>query len=326
MKRLFYILLVCGLFASCKSDDMEHPLSDRISSIETVATVGYGLPSSGQDLTFAYDEQGRLKKVNDMVFYYGIDGKVEYSRVFMESPHPHGKTVYIERLSYHWDTQGRLKEVYLDSLYKKTPAIPGGVVIDDSENLMENILLATYTYDGTNRKPSNIVYRPLTRSGSNIIAINAEERIDYVYEGENPSFSLLTGSIDVSISPIPHEGRPFQITTTNTYLPNIHPLAKLYNQLGFHPINLAEVIPLNCVSTIQREIEMEDIEHIAFTPPEGGDINGNDAGQDETPVDTELGSFEGKTTYSYRFNVLELPTEIVGEGDGTMQRTVITYE
>ncbi|PRD54270.1 hypothetical protein [Sphingobacterium gobiense] len=326
MKRLLYMLFVCGLLTACASDDMEALLSDRISSMETVATVGYGLPSSDGRLTFVYDEQGRLKKVNDKVFYYGTDGKVTYSRVFLESPHPHGKAVYTERLSYHWDERGRLKEVYLDSLYKKTPAIPGGIVIGDSENLLENTLLATYTYEGVNRKPSSIVYRPLTRSGSNIIAIKAEERIDYRYAGENPSSSLLTGVMDVSISPTSPEGRPFQITTVNAYLPNIHPLAKLYTQLGFHPTDLAGVIPLNCVSTIQREIETEHVEDVEFTPPEEGGIHWTDVGAEDISVSTGLGSFEGKTTYSYRFNVLELPIEIVGEGDGTMQRTVITYE
>ncbi|PRD49178.1 hypothetical protein [Sphingobacterium haloxyli] len=326
MKRLLYIVFICGLLTACASDDMEALLSDRISSMETVATVGYGLPSSGGRLTFAYDEQGRLKKVNDKVFYYGTDGKVAYSRVFLESPHPHGKAVYMERLSYHWDERGRLKEVYLDSLYKKTPAIPGGISIGDSENLLEDILLSTYTYEGINRKPSTVVYRPLTRSESNIIAIKAEERIDYRYSGENPSSSLLMGIMDASISPISHEGRRFQLTTVNTYLPNIHPLARLYKQLGFHPTDLAGVIPLNCVSTIQREIETEDVGETEFTPPEGGGINWIDAGQEEILVDTEFGSFEGKATYSYRFNVLELPTEIVGEGNGIMQRTVITYE
>lgn len=319
MKRLLYILLVCGLFASCKSDDMEDLLSDRISSIETVSTIGYGVPPSSARLAFTYDEQGRLKKVNDKVFYYGADGRVEYSRVFIESPHPHGKTVYIERLSYHWDAQGRLKEVYLDSLYKKTPAIPGGIIIGDSENLIENILIATNSYNGANRKPSSIVYHPMARSGSNIIAIKSEERIDYMYEGDNPYSNLLTGRMNVFTSPIPHGGLPFKITTVNTYLPNIHPLAKLYNQLGFHPTNLAEVVPLNCVSAIQREIDVEDIE---FTPPEGGDINWTDL---YTDSEEPFLSF-GKSNYSYRFNVLELPTEIVVEGNGTMQRTVISYE
>src|SRR5690606_356244 len=326
MKRLLYILLVWGLFASCKSDDMEHPLSDRVLSLETVETVGYGLPSADGRLIFAYDEQGRLRNVNDKVFYYGTDGKVQYSRVFMESPHPHGKTVYIERLSYQWDTQGRLKEVHLDSLYKKTPAIPGGIVIDDAENLLKNILLATYTYEGTNRKPSGIVYRPLVRSGSTIIAIKAEEKIAYMYEGENPSSSLLTGVMDVSISGIPHEGRPFGVATVNTYLPNIDPLEKLYDQLGFHPTKLGMVVPLNCVSTIQREMQLEDAGDVSFTPPEGESIYWMDAELEETLVDSDLNLSGGKMTYSYRFNASELPTEIVGESDGTMQRTVITYE
>ena len=326
MKRLLYILLVWGLFASCKSDDMEHPLSDRVFSMETIETVGYGISSSDGHLIFAYDEQGRLKNVNDKVFYYGTDGKVAYSRVFIESPHPHGRTVYIERFSYQWDTQGRLKEVHLDSLYKKTPAIPGGLVIGDSENLEENILLATYTYEGTNRKPADVVYRPLTRSGSTIIAIKAEEKIAYMYAGENPSSSLLTGAVDVSLSGILHEGRPFRITTVNTYLPNIDPLAKLYNQLGFHPTDLKSVVPLNCVSTIQREIEVEDVGNVGLTPSEGGSIHWVDVRQIEIPVDNDLNLSDGKMTYSYRFNASELPTEIVGEGDGTMQRTVITYE
>jgi hypothetical protein len=314
MKESHYLLLACGLLSSCKSDDITDISSDRISSIERISTVGYGVPPLIERHAFVYDERGLLKKVDERVFYYGVNDKAEYSRVFLTSFQPNGNSVYVERLSYRWDAQGRLIDINLDSLYKKTPAIPGGISTDGPESLIRNIVLASYKYNGTDRKPSAIFYRPITHSGSNIIIIGDEEKVEYTYEGGNVSSSVRTGKINSS-------GHPVRMTTVNTYLPNKHHFAEIYDKLGFHPYNFAEVVPQNCVNTSERKVDGFNSD--GFTPPKGGDINFVDISGD---VISFPFVFTGKATYSYHFNDMGLPIEITEGGDGVTQRTVITYK
>lgn len=343
MKKLFYILLVCGLLASCKSDDMEDLLSDRISSIEistVTATGGDGTSATGQTYIFEYDAMGRLKKVNDKDFYYGTNGRVEFSRIERRAKDEYRDEEYIEHLSYHWDAQGRLKEVYVDLLYQKynyTTKHPVWEQYEESNE--EDVLLATFSYEGLNRKPSSIRYRKMSFDPpSPFVILGKEEEVRYLYEGDNVISTQLDGYLkhaQLGANPDPLISLiPYKKEVSNTYLGNPHYLAKIYAQLGFHPYNLTEVISINSIARSQSSIEIEGDKDINWTPPEGGDINWIDVGQinwkdyeqDETTVDMELGFWDRNTIYSYRFNILELPTEIVGEGNGVMQRTVITYE
>lgn len=331
MKRLLYIFLVCGLFVSCKSDDMEHVLSDRISSIEISAATAIetGTSATGLTYTFEYDESGRLKKVNDKVFYYGANGRVEFSRIERKVKDEYGEEEYVEHLSYHWDTQGRLKEVYLDRLYQKYSYDGEHHAWDQhQESSVENVLLAVFSYAGTNRKPASIRYREMSLDlSSPLVTLGKEEEIHYSYEGDNVVSVQLDGYLKYTqLGANPPIGLiPYRKEVSNTYLGDPHYLAKIYVQLGFHPYSLTEVVSANSMARSQSNIEIEGEEDGAWTSPGGEDINWTDM---DTGEDTYIISplFEGTITHSYRFNVLNLPTEIVGEGDGTLQRTNITYE
>lgn len=332
MKRLLYILLVCGLFASCKSDDMEDLLSDRISSIQIATQRGGmgsltpGVPSEAASGTypFEYDVLGRVVKVGYKTFYYGSDGKVAYSK---EGEINAGDNYYFERLSYHWDGQGRLKKVYVDSLYQRYPDYGHQPVSDEfayEESKLNDVLLATFSYDADNRRPSTIKYHEMNRTLPSLIVTLGEEReMHYIYENENVVSVRRDGylkqkqvGLDGSIDLI-----PYKMEKVYTYLSNPHHLTKIYTQLGFHPYKLTEVVSVNCIARRQINIEIEGGED-RWTPPEGGDSHWTDLYMDS---EEPFLSF-GKSNYSYRFNTLELPTEIVEEGEGTMQYTLISYE
>ncbi|RZF59751.1 putative periplasmic lipoprotein [Sphingobacterium corticibacterium] len=329
MKKVLYILLVCVLLTACASDDMEAPMTDRVSSLEISTVGGYGASPAELTYTFEYDAAGRLNKVNDKAFYYGANGRVEYSRVERKAEDEYRNEEYIERLSYHWDTQGRLNEVRVDSLYQRYKYFSEqGAVSSDEGGMVADIVLATYNYEGTNRKPSSIRYREISKTpSSSMFYIGVEEEVKYAYDGANVVGSQLMSYLQLplsstgDISYIPH---PFKKNSSYTYLINPHHLAKIYAQLGFHPYHLREVISGQVMATSKVEVDTEGVDD-RWTPPENGDIRWTDLYPDgEVGINSPV--FNGKTTYSYRFNALELPTEIVGEGDGIMQRTVITYE
>lgn len=328
-------MLVCGLFASCKSDELEQLLFDRVSSIQvaiqrgSMGSLAPGLPAEVAIGTypFEYDALGRVVKVGYKTFYYGPDGKVAYSKEGEINPNDN---YYFERLSYHWDGQGRLKEVYVDSLFQRYLNYDHQPISDElayQESDLEGVLLATFSYEGDNRRPSTIKYRKMNRTLPSLtVALGEEEEVSYIYEGENVVSVQLDGylkqnriGLDVPVGLL-----PYKMEAVYTYLSNPHHLSKIYTQLGFHPYNLTEVVSANCIARSQVNIEIEGGEDIEdrWTPPKGGDIHWTDL---DTDWEAPLFSF-GKTNYSYRFNVLDLPTEIVEEGDGTMQRTVITYE
>src|SRR5690606_21818836 len=122
MKRLFCLFLVYLGFASCESDNIDQHLSNRIASIEinTEANAGlYGATVTGTTYIFEYDEIGRLKKINDKEFYYGANGLVAFSKIERKIKDGSRDEEYIEHLSYHWDEQKRLKNIYIDLLQQK---------------------------------------------------------------------------------------------------------------------------------------------------------------------------------------------------------------
>lgn len=324
MNRLLYALLCCWLLVACQSDDIEQPLSDKISSIEINTVEGYGKSATELTYIFEYDPAGRLKKINDKLFYYGDNGRVEFSRIAREVKDENRQEEYIERLSYHWDAQGRLSEVYMDSLYQRYTSFSDEDVLDsDQVSMTGDVLLAKFNYEETNRKPSSIRYRKIDRVPQSPLAtLGMEEEVRYSYDGANVVSSQRIGYLDLpafsteKLSYMPQS--PFKWNSAYTYLTNPNHLTKIYTQLGFHPYNLHEVVNANSIATSKRELDAEELEDIKdrWTPSEGGHI-------DEGIFDM---AGYGKLTYSYHFNMLELPTEIVAEGDGTMQRTIITYE
>ncbi|NGM64620.1 hypothetical protein [Sphingobacterium sp. SGR-19] len=329
------MVFICGLLTACTSDDMEELLFDRVSSIQIamqrsgIGSLAPGLPSEVAIATypFEYDALGRVVKVGYKTFYYGSDGKVAYSKEGEINP---SDNYYFERLSYHWDGQGRLKEVYVDSLYQRYQHHDHQPVSNEfayQESKLKDELLATFSYEGDNRRPSTIKYRKMNRAlPSLIVTLGEEEEIHYIYENENVVSVQRDGYLkqnEVGLGG-PVGLIPYKMEMAYTYLSNPHHLARIYTQLGFHPYKLTEVVSVNCIARSQVSIEIEGGEDIGdrWTRPEGVDTHWTDL---YTGSEEPFLSF-GKSNYSYRFNTLELPTEIVVEGDGTMQRTLISYE
>ena len=332
MRVIIYILLVFGLFASCKSDDMESLQSDKISTIEIIKVQNLGgLVNTGASsvIDLEYDAMGRLKKIGDREFYYGANGRVEFSRIERKVKDPYKEEVYVEHLSYHWDAQGRLKDVYVDSLYQNYNYSIGSDLQQNRGSLIKDGLLAQFSYEGQQTKPSVIRYRTLSLDPSSLlVGLGQEREAKYFYDGANVINSQQNLDISVPISTaggISYTPHDVVIVELFTYLTNTNYLAKMYDQLGFHPFMLHEVVSANSIATRTVEADMKglDISDNQWRPSEGGGIHWTDVGNDLQDMSL---FFDGKTTYSYRFNVLELPTEILAEGFGTSQRTIITYE
>lgn len=332
MKRLFCLFLVCLGFASCESDNIDQHLSNRIASIEinTEANAGlYGTTVTGTTYIFEYDEIGRLKKINDKEFYYGANGLVAFSKIERKIKDGSRDEEYIEHLSYHWDEQKRLKNIYIDLLQQKyIHSYSAGYDAQSMEkdNTLESVLLATFFYESTNRKPSSIRYREMYKDPSSLlVSLGEEEEAHYLYDGGNVISARLAGYLRNYLpgtDPLINL-RPYSLEASHTYLEKPHYLLEIYTQLGFHPFNIGEVISANSIERSQTTIKVEEGNDLDWTPPEGGNINWTDIGTDTGNLSF---GFDGKTTYRYRFNKLDLPTEIIEEREGGMQRTRITYE
>ncbi|CAM3565911.1 hypothetical protein [Sphingobacterium prati] len=70
--------------------------------------------SNGAETSYLleYDAQGRITKVNEQQFHYGVNGRVDYSRIALQDKRNGIEREKIVRLSYHWDEQNRLKSVF----------------------------------------------------------------------------------------------------------------------------------------------------------------------------------------------------------------------
>lgn len=214
---------------------------------------------------FEYDQQGRVRKVGDRVFYYGANGKVNASRIHRTSgKNTYAGEAYIERLSYHWDGNGRLKDVVLDSLYIKNSMDPDAETISvDGEmfqHLVTGVKIAEFTYQGSNTAPSTIAYRDIIRKNADLTGgmetlIVPVTEIFFEYDGAN--VKLKKGSY------IRSDPRWGDIEQTNLvysqYTDRPHFLYAAYQQLGFHPFVLYDVVPANLESaTIWQTSDVQE--------------------------------------------------------------------
>lgn len=320
MKRQLYILLVCALFVACKSDDdIEHPLSDRVSKIEIITSFDQGGSVSDKKFdattvtySFEYDEQGRVTKVNDRIFFYDGTGRVSHSIVERKMEDEH----YVEQLRYYWEGQGRLREVRLD-LYQRYEA--NGEMYHES--LVEDFLLATFDYSPYHQKPYIIEYSQLIKEqDSRIVSLDVHKRVTHLYDGDGNLGEIRF--IGYEITPFPSDEEasfytwPYARRVSPTYLEGPHYLAKIYAQLGFHPYRLEEVVGANSIATTRVEITQDGDVRSEWTPSAWREFAGNRF---------ELGGYS-PAVYNYYLNALELPTEIIIESNGITQHTLITYE
>jgi len=288
-------------------------------------------------VAFKYDAQDRIQKIGDKVFYYGANGKVAYSRLATEYKGERLEMKYIERLSYYWDSQGRLKEVYLDSLYQKSRYLfPVEETIgtgNENESMMGGVLLASYSYEGTHRKPFKIKYRRIMRSmWGQVGSIGLEEEIHYRYEGNDVAASRLSGYLigPLPIDPTP-SGNRYNLDVLYTYISNPNYLSKVYEQLGFHPFDLSTVVPEHSVATVRTEIDV-DLANMGTDADLPGIVrNGHSISLYYTDLLPEpktifIEDNNGMDTYTYRFNDTGWSVEITGNIGSIYGKTIIRYE
>lgn len=231
------------LLSSCKDD--ADPLIDskQVAKLEITRIGTQVIPTQVDTYLFEYDQQGRLIKVNDKVFHYGSDGKVQFTRIHRKSPLVAGGPdahEHIERIEYQWDPSGRLLSINLDSLYSKTTYGYETIGPNPSESLIRHIPLAAFTYDGNHFLPSKIVYTH-TEALARVPSSGLEAKFEY--EGNN---------ISKHISPLLHTGligAPFpqnpvigNIFVYYRYTDTPNPIYAVFKQLGFNPIDYSEII------------------------------------------------------------------------------------
>ena len=158
----------------------------------------------------------------------------------------------------------------------------------------------------------------------------------YEYEDNNVIASKLRGYITIpSIPNIPYLSAPtFTLDISYTYLPNPHYLSQVYEQLGFHPFDLSEVVSKNSVASYQMNIQLEGNDD-EIHMPDSGDIiyriyrppSYYYLGDEYVPKTTEImGPNDGVFRYKYRFNAQGWPLEIRQEHHPLTQMIKVTYE
>ncbi|WP_437920692.1 hypothetical protein [Sphingobacterium sp. LRF_L2] len=267
----FFGAIFVFLVISCKDNVVQPLTEERISMIvETnVETVNEGTQSMtvSEERThdFRYDTQGRLSKVGDKVFIYGSDGRVAYTRQAHESEDAVSAYIYVEKLRYIWDNQGRLKEIVIDSLLQESKSFIS------EENRWKSVhrelktdgTLTTFNYTGSSDLPATVRYRKLKVAapysvGLSGLVLGPEEVLTYEYDGDQVhriKSVLNTGNYSSSLGDI----LSGELLTTFQFLqyedtPN--PLFKIYQAIGFHPYRSEEVVSRYLPHNVQLQAFM----------------------------------------------------------------------
>ncbi|MDR2275130.1 MAG: hypothetical protein LBF27_29740 [Sphingobacterium sp.] len=239
MKYLIPALLLCGAFNySCQKDGPEKDNS-RLALFKKATQFNSNI--SETSFEFQYDTQGRLTKVNDQVYYYGQNGKVDYSRIEARNQNNGIIREKIIRLSYHWDQQNRLKNIIMDSLYHKSYSVSENILYEES--LAKDVLLSSYFYTPGASAPTKIVYRKLDGSNGKI---GLEEEAMYTLEADNITKSK---RYEYLMTPLPSLLGDYKFGLTLfsffQYSNTINPLYPIYKQMGFNPVDINQVISKN---------------------------------------------------------------------------------
>lgn len=314
MKHIFSSIQIVGLpicilllYGSCRKDpvaESEIPL-DQVKVAEIItsrATSSPSLPSATFTYTFGYDGEGRINRVNDRHFYYGEDGRVAFSRIHhVERSRDDISMEHIERLRYEWDTQGRIYQIIVDSLYKRRFDARGTTIV---ESFGSGLVAASFNYVGGTRLPSSIDFvSDYEHAGAND---PYRQIIYYTYEGDNVTYSK---QAFVQVSALPPESPNYNLYTVHNwfgYTDKPSHLLSAYRQLGFHPYEFFQVVAANTINRSYSELH-----------------------QGETPIPTEP-DWEKATSYRTTDTDWGYPARIETEFEmqGVLYKsyTEITYQ
>ncbi|MGE8290602.1 MAG: hypothetical protein ACN6ON_02955 [Sphingobacterium sp.] len=243
MRGIIFLVFLCCIFSySCQKDNAD-AYDKRLLSITRVARVADFRPLE-TNYMFEYDAQGRIIKVNDQLYHYGKNGKVDYSRIDIRSQNNGVIREKIIRLSYHWDEQNRLKNILVDSLYHKLFYISEGINVIHKESIVKNVLLSSFFYSSGAVAPTKITYREWNESDGKI---GMDEEVTYILEGENIAKSKLYKHL---MRPLPNNNGDLSYSGSNfysfyRYSNSLNPFYSIYKQMGFNPISIHKVVSKN---------------------------------------------------------------------------------
>jgi len=243
MRGIIFLVFLCCIFSySCQKDNADE-YDKRLLSITRVARVADFRPLE-TNYMFEYDAQGRIIKVNDQLYHYGKNGKVDYSRIDIRSQNNGVIREKIIRLSYHWDEQNRLKNILVDSLYHKLFYISEGINVIHKESIVKNVLLSSFFYSSGAVAPTKITYREWNESDGKI---GMDEEVTYILEGENIAKSKLYKHLMRPLTnnngDLSYSGSNFYSFYRNSNL--LNPFYSIYKQMGFNPISIHKVVSKN---------------------------------------------------------------------------------
>ena len=245
---VLFLFLYAGLNYSCKKDQQE--TDDRKLVLLETKLTQFGRSSINR-YAFEYDSQGRVVKLNDEVFHYGANGRVDYSRVAVKEQHNGVSTARVTRLRYEWDEQNRLKKVVADSLYSSSTTAQGGISEGGNGYLFRDVLLSSYSYAGGSVVPDRIVYKKWDKPFG---LIGSEEERLYSYGSGNIE-RLKQYMFNTPITGISGEYyMDFIAYSFYQYSNIIDPLYAVYTQMGFNPVDMNLVISKNLTSAFFSRI------------------------------------------------------------------------
>lgn len=232
---------------SCKKDQtVQETPSDLISKLEIIklqASTGFG-----NTVDLKYDDQNRLIGYGLEKFSYNAQGKVEKRSLTDEN------NKLIREYGYIWDTDGRLAEVRLYYYYQDNQQAATDIAKDKP-------VIAKFEYLENQRNPSELTWKTIVTgyaAGRITTTLSAEKTMKYYYKSDNLQNAIYSGSNDF----FPSTGglNNFEdIEAHIFYKPGdkAHFLNKLYNQLGFNPIELSDIItakqPIQSITYVFNE-------------------------------------------------------------------------
>jgi hypothetical protein len=215
MKKIVFLFVLSTLICSisCEKEQQNENQHFRIKSYHM---FDEGTHFNPPGFIFVYDEEGKIKRINDTQYYYRTDGKVDYTR--------RGNEGSVYREQFHWDDLGRLSQIVVDSMY---------IVTVDGITLHRNVSKAQFSYEGNKNLPSSISYFGEPVPGLGPIW---HTKRDYSYEGENVR-AVVVGFL----------GDNVQTKTFYKISNRQNVLYDVYKQLGFNPLYPFEVVSKNAV-------------------------------------------------------------------------------
>ncbi len=226
------------LLSSCEKDN-EDTTSKNDHLIKELIIKKYKPDAATQSIQdLKYDNQNRLIQFGLETFQYGDNGKVVTSRIQPESNSKANSPDFVRQLSYHWDTQNRLVEILLDTLYNGYTDFKDIVPV-------KRPVIARFDYIGNSTNPSKITWLNISLFDflyTPVLITSRTNEISYTYEGNN---ILKSSKIEFEFPFISDNQNKIYSLAFKKYSDKPHFLYNLYKQLGFNPINIYEVIPAN---------------------------------------------------------------------------------